>query len=57
MSASKKAYIRAREIQFTAFDAGISEARKHKWDIHEVPGGHDVMIDAPTQLAELDGLA
>jgi len=32
--------------------------RAQKWDIHEVPGGHDVMIDAPKQLAEiLDGLA
>jgi pimeloyl-ACP methyl ester carboxylesterase len=54
----KKAYIRAKEFQFSAFDAGMSEARKHGWDTHEVPGGHDVMIDAPTQLAEiLDGLA
>ena len=53
----KKAYIRA-EFPYAAFDAGMSEARKHEWDIHEVPGGHDVMIDAPTQLAEiLDGLA
>jgi pimeloyl-ACP methyl ester carboxylesterase len=53
----KKAYIRS-EFPYAAFDAGMSEARKHEWDIHEVPGGHDVMIDAPTQLAEiLDGLA
>jgi hypothetical protein len=36
----------------SAFDAGMSEARKHGWNTHEVPGGHDVMIDAPTQLAE-----
>jgi pimeloyl-ACP methyl ester carboxylesterase len=54
----KKAYIRAKEFQMSAFDAGMSEAREHGWDTHEVPGGHDVMIDAPTQLAEiLDGLA
>jgi pimeloyl-ACP methyl ester carboxylesterase len=53
----KKAYIRS-EFPYGAFDAGMSEARKHKWGIHQVPGGHDVMIDAPTQLAEiLDRLA
>jgi hypothetical protein len=53
----KKAYIRS-EFPYGAFDAGMSEARKHEWDIHKVRGGHDVMIDAPKQLAEiLDGLA
>jgi hypothetical protein len=31
----------------------MSAARKHEWDIHQVPGGHDVMIDAPMQLAEI----
>jgi pimeloyl-ACP methyl ester carboxylesterase len=53
----KKAYIRS-EFPYAGFDAGMSAARVHEWDIHEVPGGHDVMIDAPTQLAEiLDRLA
>ena len=53
----KKAYIRS-EFPYAAFDVGMSEARNHEWDIHELPGGHDVMIDAPMQLAKiLDGLA
>jgi pimeloyl-ACP methyl ester carboxylesterase len=53
----KKAYIRS-QFPYAAFDAGLSESRKLEWDVYEVPGGHDVMIDAPTQLAErLDGLA
>jgi hypothetical protein len=35
------------------FDAGLSEARKKGWDIHEVPSGHDVMIDASTRSADI----
>jgi pimeloyl-ACP methyl ester carboxylesterase len=54
----RKAYIRAMDYPNPGFDAGLSEARKKGWDIHEVPVGHDVMIDAPTHLAGiLDRLA
>ncbi|WP_029584949.1 alpha/beta fold hydrolase [Bradyrhizobium sp. URHD0069] len=54
----KKAFIRAKDFPYAGFDAGMSAARIREWDIHEVPGGHDVMIDAPKQLAEiLDRLA
>jgi pimeloyl-ACP methyl ester carboxylesterase len=54
----RKAYVRATGYPNAGFDAGLSEARKKGWDTHEVPSGHDAMIDAPTQLAEiLDRLA
>jgi hypothetical protein len=49
----KKVYIRATEYPNAGFDAGLSETRKQGWDTHEVRSGHDVMIDAPTQLAEI----
>jgi pimeloyl-ACP methyl ester carboxylesterase len=55
---TKKAYIRASNYDNTAFDAELSEARQNGWKTFHIDAGHDVMIDAPAQLADvLEGLA
>jgi pimeloyl-ACP methyl ester carboxylesterase len=50
---AKKVYIRAASYPSIPFDAGLSEARSKNWEIYELPTGHDVMLDAPAQLAEI----
>jgi pimeloyl-ACP methyl ester carboxylesterase len=55
---AKKAYIRAKNYESVAFDAGLSKARDNGWKTFHIEAGHDVMIDAPERLAEvLEGLA
>ncbi len=50
---AKKAYIRAANFESVDFDAALSEARNKRWQTFEIAAGHDVMIDAPAQLAEV----
>jgi pimeloyl-ACP methyl ester carboxylesterase len=50
---AKKAYIRAANYDSTPFDAALSQARNERWRTFEIAAGHDVMIDAPAQLAEM----
>jgi pimeloyl-ACP methyl ester carboxylesterase len=50
---AKKAYIRAANYDSTPFDAALSQARNKGWRTFEIAAGHDVMIDAPPQLAEM----
>jgi pimeloyl-ACP methyl ester carboxylesterase len=50
---AKKAYIRAAHYDSTPFDAALSQARDKGWRTFEIAAGHDVMIDAPAQLAEM----
>jgi pimeloyl-ACP methyl ester carboxylesterase len=50
---AKKAYIRAANYDSTPFDAALSQARDTGWRTFEMAAGHDVMIDAPAQLAEM----
>jgi pimeloyl-ACP methyl ester carboxylesterase len=50
---AKKAYIRAANYDSTPFDAALSQARDTGWRTFEMAAGHDVMIDAPPQLAEM----
>jgi pimeloyl-ACP methyl ester carboxylesterase len=54
---ARKAYIRAKNYESVAFDAGLSEACDQGWKTFHIDAGHDVMIDAPAQLADmLEGL-
>jgi pimeloyl-ACP methyl ester carboxylesterase len=50
---AKRTYIRATAYPSPYFDAGMASARAKNWRTHEVPCGHDVMIDMPERLAEL----
>ena len=49
----KKTYIRAASYANPYFDAGLASARAKKWQVHEVPCGHDVMLDMPERLTEI----
>jgi pimeloyl-ACP methyl ester carboxylesterase len=49
---TKKAYIRGVKFDGVQFDAGLSEARNSGWKTFQIDAGHDVMIDAPAQLAD-----
>jgi pimeloyl-ACP methyl ester carboxylesterase len=50
---AKKAYIRAANYDSPPFDAALSQARNEGWRTFEMAAGHDVMVDAPAQLAEM----
>ncbi|HEX3970983.1 MAG TPA: alpha/beta hydrolase [Stellaceae bacterium] len=50
---AKKTYIRAAAYANPYFDAGLVSARAKHWQTHEVPCGHDVMLDMPDRLTEL----
>lgn len=50
----KKTYIRAKGWNAPGFDAVVARLRNDPtWKIHDVPCGHDVMIDMPDRLTEL----
>jgi hypothetical protein len=55
----KKVYIRAPAFPQPAFDAAYGRCRADSsWKTFEMSGGHDVMLDQPTELVTiLDGLA
>jgi pimeloyl-ACP methyl ester carboxylesterase len=48
-----KTYIRATGYPSQTFDLGMGSARVRGWRIHEVPCGHDVMLDMPERLTEI----
>lgn len=51
---AKKAYIRAKGWNAPGFDAVVARLRSDpSWKLHDVPCGHDVMIDMPDRLTEL----
>jgi pimeloyl-ACP methyl ester carboxylesterase len=50
---AKKTYIRAASYANPYFDAGLASARAKTWRTHEVPCGHDVMLDMPERLTEI----
>lgn len=50
---ANKAYIRAAGHPSPYFDAGLARARAKNWRIHEVPCGHDIMLDMPERLTEI----
>ncbi len=50
----RRIYIRADNDRVTAYAHCAEHARNAPdWDYHDVPAGHDVMIDAPEALAEI----
>ena len=55
---AKKVYIRAPAFHQAAFDAAYARCRADRtWKAFEMSGGHDVMLDQPTELATiLEGL-
>jgi pimeloyl-ACP methyl ester carboxylesterase len=51
---AKKTYIRARGFNSAGFDAIAARLRADPaWNVHDMPCGHDAMIDMPDRLAEL----
>jgi pimeloyl-ACP methyl ester carboxylesterase len=51
---AKKAYIRARGYANPVFDKAAEKLKADSaWRVHDVPCGHEVMIDMPERLAEL----
>ena len=50
----KKVYIRAPAFQTAAFDAAYARCRADStWKTFEMSGGHDVMLDQPTELVTI----
>lgn len=51
---ARKTYIRAKGYHNPAFDRAFAVAQSDPlWDCHQVPCGHDVMVDRPDRLTEL----
>jgi len=51
---AKKTYIRAKGWNAPGFDAVFARLRNDQgWKLHDMPCGHDVMIDMPDRLSEL----
>jgi len=51
---ARKTYIRAGNYPNPMFEAAFARVRADRsWATHEVPCGHDVMVDAPERLTEL----
>ena len=51
---AKKSYIRAGLYPNAIFDAHMEKCRTRPgWRVHIAPAGHDVMVDAPVELAKL----
>jgi pimeloyl-ACP methyl ester carboxylesterase len=50
---ARKAFIRATAYDSATYDAALARTRAAGWRTHEVPCGHDVMIDMPERLAEI----
>lgn len=51
---AKKTYIRAKGFNSTGFDAIAARLRTDPaWTVHDMPCGHDAMIDMPDRLTEL----
>ncbi len=50
---ARKAYIRAANNDHAGFDAALSEACNKGWQTFKIEAGHDAMIDAPAQLADM----
>lgn len=51
---AKKAYIRAKGFNSGGFDAIAARLRADRtWNVHDMPCGHDAMIDMPDRLTEL----
>ena len=51
---AKKVYIRAKDFNSAGFDAIAARLRSDPaWTVHDMPCGHDAMIDMPDRLAEL----
>jgi len=50
----RKAYVRARSYVNPGFDRALAVAQADpSWRSHEVPCGHDVMVDMPERLSEI----
>jgi hypothetical protein len=50
---ARKVYVRATAYPQPTFDRHLQEARAAGWETHEMPVGHDLMVDAPDAVADL----
>jgi pimeloyl-ACP methyl ester carboxylesterase len=50
---ARRAYIRAASSENPPLDAALSEVGNRGWQTSKIDAGHDAMIDAPAQLAEM----
>jgi pimeloyl-ACP methyl ester carboxylesterase len=50
----KRTYIRAKQYKSPAFDSNVAKLKANgTWQIHEMDCGHDAMVIAPRELAEI----
>jgi pimeloyl-ACP methyl ester carboxylesterase len=50
----RKSYIRAGAYASPSFDAAMARVKgRDDWRVHSLPGGHDLMVDLPNELAAL----
>ena len=51
---ARKIYIRAKSYDNPSFDGAFAAVQSDpSWHCHQVPCGHDVMVDMPDRLTEL----
>jgi len=50
---AKKTYIRALHYSSVPFDRCLAATRSRGWLVHELPCGHDVMLDMPERLTDI----
>jgi len=51
---AKKTYVRAKGYDNPAFDLALARVKADAtWRVHELPSGHDVMVDQPDRLTEI----
>ena len=50
---ARKTYIRAQDFSTPPFDKGLAKARANKWHTHELPCGHDLMIEMPDETTDI----
>ncbi|MET9772019.1 alpha/beta hydrolase [Streptomyces sp. NPDC006415] len=47
------AYVQHTRPPLPSLELALDRARAHGWDIHSVPAGHDMMLEAPETVARL----
>lgn len=50
---ARKTFIRGKGFVTPVFDTAQARAQAKSWRMHELPSGHDVMIDMPDQITEI----
>lgn len=49
---ARKSYIRALGFSTPPFDKALARAKAEKWQVHELPCGHDLMVEMPDETTQ-----